>query len=58
VFQFALKVADDNTDGFVALLVYYGNFVYAFALLRAASAGEEVKSGQSGHSDDGTSATT
>ena len=29
VFQFALKVPDDNADGFVALLVYYGNFAYA-----------------------------
>jgi hypothetical protein len=29
VFEFALKVADDNADGFVALLVYYRNFVYA-----------------------------
>jgi hypothetical protein len=29
VFQFALKVADDNADGFVALLLYYDNFAYA-----------------------------
>jgi len=29
VFQFALKIADDNCDGFVAVLLYYDNFVYA-----------------------------
>lgn len=29
VFKFALKLADDNSDGFVAVLLYYENFLYA-----------------------------
>jgi hypothetical protein len=29
VFKFALKIADDNCDGFVAVLLYYDNFLYA-----------------------------